>query len=116
MKGDYVHGYSERESDRLQDQATTLCDLLHQGTIYPAGYRVLEAGCGVGAQTVILAKNSPDTLFTSVDISDESLRSAKDRTVAEGISNVVFRTADLFDLPFEPGSFDAVLSASSWNI
>lgn len=108
MKSDYVHGYSDRESDRLQDQASTLSDLLHQDTSYPAGYRVLEAGCGVGAQTMILAKNSPDTMFTSVDISEESIRLAKNSTMEEGISNVEFIAADLFDLPFPPGSFDAI--------
>lgn len=108
MKEDYVHGYSERESVRLQDQASTLSDLLHHDTRYPAGYRVLEAGCGVGAQTVILAKNSPGAFFTCVDISEESLRSAERRAKEEGISNVEFRRADLLHLPFGPGSYDAV--------
>ena len=51
----YVHGYDERENERLQDQAGTLVDLLHGDTAYPAGSAVLEAGCGVGAQTVTLA-------------------------------------------------------------
>ena len=69
----YVHGYSARESERLADQAQTLTDLLHHDTHYPAGSRVLEAGCGIGAQTVILAKNSPDALITSIDISEDSL-------------------------------------------
>ena len=55
----YVHGYHERESERLLDQAGSLVDLLHHDTSYPAGSRVLEAGCGVGAQTVTLAANSP---------------------------------------------------------
>ena len=53
----YVHGYSARESERLADQAQTLTELLHHDTHYPAGSRVLEAGCGIGAQTVILARN-----------------------------------------------------------
>ncbi|MEU6235421.1 methyltransferase type 11, partial [Kitasatospora sp. NPDC047058] len=48
----YVHGYSTTEAQRLGDQANTLAELLHGGTAYPAGSRVLEAGCGVGAQTV----------------------------------------------------------------
>jgi SAM-dependent methyltransferase len=108
MKGDYVHGYSERESIRLQDQASTLSELLHQDTKYPAGCHVLETGCGVGAQTVILAKNSPGAFFTCIDISQESLRLAELRTRELGISNVEFKQADLFDLPFRPGSFDAV--------
>jgi len=74
LKNGYVHGYSARESERLDDQAQTLTDLLHRDTHYPAGSRVLEAGCGIGAQTVILAKNSPDALITSVDISEDSLK------------------------------------------
>lgn len=58
-ENNYVHGYSERESERLADQAETLTKLLHHDTHYPAGSRVLEAGCGIGAQTGILARNSP---------------------------------------------------------
>jgi len=45
MEKAYVHGYDPRENIRLQDQATTLVDLLHSDTAYPAGSRVLEAGC-----------------------------------------------------------------------
>jgi SAM-dependent methyltransferase len=104
----YVHGYSTRESTRLVDQATTLTELLHGDTFYPAGSRVLEAGCGVGAQTVILAKNSPDAHFTSVDISPISLEAAAANIAQENISNVTFQQADIFDLPFPAASFDHV--------
>ena len=69
----YVHGYSAYETARLVDQATTLTELLHSDTSYPAGSSVLEAGCGVGAQTVTLSKNSPDAHFTSIDVSQASL-------------------------------------------
>ena len=47
MTDNYVHGYDSRENVRLQDQASTLVDLLHGDTCYPAGSRVLEAGGGV---------------------------------------------------------------------
>jgi len=104
----YVHGYSPRESERLADQALTLTTLLHDDTRYPAGSRVLEAGCGIGAQTVILARNSPDALITSIDISKESLKRAEETIRQEGITNVTFRQADIFHLPFEPGSFDHI--------
>ena len=106
MSGAYVHGYHARESERLQDQAGTLVDLLHSDTSYPAGSTVLEAGCGVGAQTVTLARNSPGARVTSIDISADSLAQAKARIAAAGISNVQFRQADIFALPFGPASFD----------
>jgi len=105
---EYVHGYSEREKERLQDQADTLTELLHNDTRYPAGATVLEAGCGVGAQTVILAKNSPHAKITSVDISETSLAQARKRILDEGITNVVFEQADLFRLPFPDDTFDHI--------
>ncbi len=109
-RDDYVHGYSARENRRLIDQATTLTELLHHDTAYPAGGRVLEAGCGVGAQTVTIARNSPQAQITSVDISAASLAAAKDRVAAAGLANVSFRQADIFDLPFGGASFDHVFA------
>ncbi len=104
----YVHGYSERETERLADQANTLTHLLHHDTRYPPGSRVLECGCGTGAQTVFLASGSPDAQIVSVDISPVSLDQARARIRAAGIANVSFRVADIFDLPFEDASFDHV--------
>jgi SAM-dependent methyltransferase len=105
---EYVHGYHPRENERLQDQAGTLVDLLHSDTSYPSGSVVLEAGCGIGAQTVTLARRSPGARFTSVDVSADSIAEAKRRTDAAGLTNVQFQRADIFDVPFAPESFDHV--------
>jgi SAM-dependent methyltransferase len=106
---DYVHGYSGGESTRLVDQASTLTELLHWDTSYPSGSLVLEAGCGVGAQTVTLATRSPGATIVSVDISAESLAAAELRARSAGVGNVVFRRADLYALPFPPETFDHVV-------
>ena len=45
MSRPYVHGYDERESVRLQDQARSVVDLFHAETRYPEGSSILEAGC-----------------------------------------------------------------------
>ncbi len=108
MTNPYVHGYNQREMTRLQDQASTLVELLHADTRYPAGSRVLEAGCGVGAQTVTLARHSPEAEIVSIDISADSVRAAADRVQAAGLNNVQFQQADLFALPFGTASFDHV--------
>lgn len=104
----YVHGYHGRENDRLRDQAGTLVELLHHDTDYPPGSTVLEVGCGVGAQTVTLAQRSPGARFTSVDIAADSLAEARRRADSAGLTNVEFRQADVFSLPFAPESFDHV--------
>lgn len=108
MTSKYVHGYDRSENIRLQDQASTLVELLHSDTTYPAGSRVLEAGCGVGAQTTTLAESSQDALFTSIDISPASIIEAKAKAESAGLRNIQFREADIFDMPFEAESFDHV--------
>ena len=108
MTGIYVHGYDPRENLRLQDQASTLVELLHSDTTYPEGSSVLEAGCGVGAQTVTLASNSPTALITSIDLSEASVVEARKAVQAAAIVNVTLQQADIFHLPFPAESFDHV--------
>lgn len=108
MNPAYVHGYNLRENTRLQDQASTLAELIHSDTSFRAGSRVLEVGCGVGAQTVPLAQNSPYARLISVDISKASLAEAKGKVAKAGLTNVQFQQADLFHLPFRPASFDHI--------
>ena len=109
----YVHGYQDAENLRLHDQASTLVGLLHEGTRYPPGSLVLEAGCGVGAQTVTLAARSPGARITAIDVSAQSLDEARGRVRAAGIETVTFRNADVLTLPqadggLGPGTFDHV--------
>ena len=104
----YVHGYDLRENLRLQDQAGTLIELLHSDTAYAPGSRVLEAGCGVGAQTLTLARNNPHALIRSVDISETSVAEARRNVAAAGLSNVEIEQGDIFNLRYGPDAFDHI--------
>jgi SAM-dependent methyltransferase len=104
----YVHGYTSRECDRLTDQANTLSELLHHDTLFAPGSRVLECGCGTGAQTVFLASRNPKARIVSVDVSAASLQQARRRVEAAGYHNVEFLEADIFALPFAEAHFDHV--------
>jgi SAM-dependent methyltransferase len=104
----YVHGYQRREAARLDDQAFALLDLLHHGTQYPAGSSVLEVGCGVGSQTITLARRSPDARFTAIDIAIDSLAAARRRAHSAGLANVEFRHADIYSLAEDSATFDHV--------
>ncbi len=107
----YVHGYLPREARRLCDQADTLAPLLHAGTAYPAGSWVLEVGCGVGAQTVHLARNSPRARIVAVDRSEESLAQARAYMAEqEPGADVTWRAADLLHLPFKEAEFDHIFA------
>ena len=108
MKPDYVHGYSSRERERLADQAQTLVDLLHSDTSYPPGSIILEVACGVGAQTVTLARRSPEATIVAMDISEDSLAAARDRVRSSRCRNVMFQQADVYAMPFAADAFDHV--------
>lgn len=109
MRSDYVHGYSDTEACRLSAQARTLEELLHHDTLFPEGCRVLEAGCGTGAQTEILARRCPGAQITSIDMSESSLEEAEDRLRQAGFTQVIFEKADIYHLDYDAGSFDHVL-------
>ena len=68
------------------------------------GETVLEAGCGAGRFTEVLAATGAEVW--AVDASGAVDAAAE--TVA-GFDNVRLAQADLFDLPFAAGSFDRVL-------
>jgi len=103
----YLHGYSEDETRRLTDQADSLAALLHAGTAYPPGDRVLEVGCGVGAQTAHLVRSSPGARLVAVDLAEDSLARARTRVATQAPGSAVhWLRADLHQLPFPDAWFD----------
>ena len=104
----YVHGYTDREIQRLMEQSLILEDLLHTGTFYAEGTKVLEVGCGVGAQTHILSRRNPGAFFQALEISEESINKARELASREGITNVEFIHSDLYEHTFESDSFDHI--------
>ncbi|GAA2727016.1 class I SAM-dependent methyltransferase [Actinocorallia aurantiaca] len=65
---------------------------------------LLDVGCGPGSITVDLASRVAKVV--GVDLVEEVLEEARAR--AEGVGNVSFRAADVYELPFEDGVFDVV--------
>jgi len=94
---------------RLNDQANTLDDIIHNDTLFPQNSFVLEAGCGVGAQTKIIASKNPVSKFLSVDLSEDSVKEAGEPISSLNIQNVEFKQADIYKLPFKEQTFDSVI-------
>ncbi len=105
----YIHGYSQREAQRLHDQATSVVEYLHFDSIWEEGSHVLEVGCGVGAQTQIIAAENPNVQFTSIDISEKSLALAQQTIAKAKIQNVDFRLQDVRSMrKHKEGLFDHI--------
>ncbi len=70
-----------------------------------SGRRVLEAGCGKGRHSVVLASFAPKELL-SVDLSEAIYLAARNTA---NLDNVTCVRADLLDLPVEADSMDVVV-------
>jgi SAM-dependent methyltransferase len=105
---DYIHGFSVDEQDRLCAQARFLEPMVFADVDFTRRRRVLEVGCGVGAQTEILLKRFPGITIQAVDLSSAQVERARER-LREPISSGRVRVdaADAARLPFPDASFDA---------
>ncbi|MBU0492855.1 MAG: class I SAM-dependent methyltransferase [Chloroflexi bacterium] len=73
---------------------------------------VLDVGCGVGATACYLVKTH-GCRVVGVDASEAMVARSNERAQQEGVTDrVEFRVADVCDLPFDDGRFDAVLVES----
>jgi ubiquinone/menaquinone biosynthesis C-methylase UbiE len=108
----YLHGYSLPEQRRLHRQARTFAPLLHRDLHFPGSARLLELGCGAGAQTAILLRRNPQLRITAIDRSPTHLAAARrffDRRPTAG-GRLQFLQAEATELPFAARTFDAALS------
>lgn len=78
----------------------------------PPGSRGLDAGCGIGSHTLLLAEAvAPGGHVTGLDQSPQLLNHARETAEKSGLSErVSFREGDVNKLPFEHDTFDWVWS------
>jgi ubiquinone/menaquinone biosynthesis C-methylase UbiE len=73
------------------------------------GMTVLEVGPGNGRYTVETARRVGSAgKVIAVDIEPRMIERVRQRARAEGVSQIEAKVADVYDLPFEAGAFDAV--------
>jgi ubiquinone/menaquinone biosynthesis C-methylase UbiE len=73
------------------------------------GMMVLEVGPGNGRYTLEIARRVGDTgKVITVDIEPKMIERVTQRARAEGITNLEAKVANVYDLPFDDGTFDAI--------
>ena len=97
-----------------------LSDLLRESTIrsaiqalkLPSGSRGLDAGCGIGSNTLLLSEAvGPGGHVIGLDLSSEFLVIAKEIAKKSGLSEQIsFQEGNVNQLPFDDDSFDWALS------
>ena len=77
--------------------------------------RLLEVPVGTGILTMPFYQTLPKAEVTCLDYSPDMMAQAKEKADRLGLQNVSFRQGDVSALPFEDGSFDAVLSLNGFH-
>ncbi len=79
----------------------------------PKGSRGLDAGCGIGLQSLLLAEEvGPAGHVTGLDVSAEMLDRGREIVKEAGLSErVSFQEGDIANLPFDNNTFDWVWSS-----
>ncbi|HZN17186.1 MAG TPA: methyltransferase domain-containing protein [Micromonosporaceae bacterium] len=117
--GEHIHhGYWEpgqAGTDRHLAQVRTV-DRLVEFAGVPAGSRVLDAGCGVGASAVYLAQQLGCEV-EGITLSREQVLRAEQKAAEAGVTGQTrFRQLDAMATGYPDGSFDAVWALESCEL
>lgn len=104
----YVHGYDDKEQQRLFQQAKFLEPYIYEKVDFSKQKHIVEVGSGVGAQTAIILERFPHLTIDCVDISEAQIAVAK-KKLAKYIKSgqVRIHLSDGHELPFSENTFDA---------
>lgn len=72
------------------------------------GRRILDAGCGTGYKSLVLAIANPGAEIVGIDLSPESIKLATERLKFHGIDNVYFEVRSILELPDWGEQFDYI--------
>ncbi len=82
--------------------------LRDQQVIETKGKVILDAGCGTGWKSLVLAEANPGAKVVGVDISEESVKLARHRLEHHGFDNVEFYAMSIENLPQLNYEFDYI--------
>jgi len=105
-------------ADHFDDEPLGFWDLIGTRTVnnlkLPAGAKILDVGCGIGASPLPAAQAVGKNGFVvGVDLAGRLLDRARAKASAASLDNVEFRVADMTALNYPDESFDAVVSVFS---
>lgn len=104
----YLHGFSQDEQERLRKQARFGEHTVYQNVNLTGVQKLLEVGCGVGAQSEIILRRFPELHLTGIDRSTKQLGAAQQRLnqLPGSIGRFELKEMDATNMEFTANSFD----------
>jgi ubiquinone/menaquinone biosynthesis C-methylase UbiE len=111
--GKYLTGYHKKATQHhewrdAENSAAHLLPLLRHKVTQNPELSMLDVGAGSGTITTSLARHMPQGRIIATDLSEEILTRAARHAESQGVTNIGTQQANVYELPFEDGSFDIV--------
>jgi SAM-dependent methyltransferase len=98
--------YSQTHPDRL----ATIGRLFGLSPARVESCRVLELGCGDGANLTAMASALPNSRFVGIDLATEPIRRGKEMLGALGLGNVDLQAGDIIEVALGGARFDYIIA------
>jgi SAM-dependent methyltransferase len=105
----YTPGHTSNASDFMAKRSLQSHGQFFLSYLTP-GVSVLDCGCGPGSITLGIARAVQPGFVTGIDFGASQIERATACATEEAVSNVTFRVADCYALPFEDNTFDRIFS------
>lgn len=105
----YLGGYSALIVESLAKRTASVEAGFFLPHLHP-GMKLLDCGCGPGTVTVNLAEVVAPGEVVGIDLEDNQFEVGRAYARERGVSNVRFKTGNIYDLPFESNTFEAVFA------
>jgi SAM-dependent methyltransferase len=100
------HSYHQTHPDRL----ATLATLLGMQPAPVDRCRVLELGCGTGANLIPMSWGLPASEFVGIDLAAQPVATGQSMVKDLGLGNIKIHHTDIMDFPEEMGTFDYIIA------
>jgi SAM-dependent methyltransferase len=112
MKHAYDHvRYPSQVQQGLHPSTISIFACLHDRPFAPAsGCRVLEIGCGEGANLMSIAATAPRSQLVGFDLAETAIAKGQAMAAAAKLTNVKLSVMDILETPDSVGEFDYIIA------
>lgn len=100
----------------FRDDTERMIAALWQNQKPAAGTKIVELACGPGFYSRQIAQRFPQIVVTGVDRSERQLRSARQRAVAQKVTNCVFKRVNALALSCAEASYDILIASRIFTV
>jgi SAM-dependent methyltransferase len=92
------------------NRLASIASLFGMRSAPPSRCRVLELGCGIGANLIPMAYQYPQSEFVGIDLSAPTIAQGRAQAAACDLANIALKTGDIMDVDAGFGMFDYVIA------